>query len=284
MRRVVAGLVLACMVAVALSGCAMPDEKPIVTLTDQEGVAEPRVVTVGYVNERLEHMPPAMLPGGEGDEAKLAFLNEIVRKELLVIAGYRLGIDKDPRVAAALDHFRSSKAENMLRDELITEPSEVTTEEVQEYYAYRDAMFQIREIVVQDEETANEVIRRVTEGGENFAAVASEMSTASSSEDGGRRAVQAWVDMHPLMRVAIKNSEAGDIVGPIQLSETWYVLEILSKKIPAERKALEGQHLAGITTECRAFKRDLLEHGIIENWMLDAAITYNSEADRKSVV
>ena len=277
MRRVFAGLALVCVVAAALAGCARPEEKPIITLVDQEGIAETRTVTVGYVNERLEHMPPAMLPGGEGDEAKLAFLNEIVRKELLVIAGYRLGISEDPRLDDALAHFRSTHAENMLRDDVITEPSQVTPEEVEEYYTYRDAMFQMREIAVPDEEMANEAYRRVTEGGEDFATVAREMSTAGSASDGGRRAVQAWTDLHPLMREGIRFSEAGDIVGPLDLSGTFYVLEILSKKSPAERLPLEGQHLNGITAECRAFKRDLLEHSTIEGWMNSANITFAPE-------
>ncbi|MCD4690140.1 hypothetical protein K8S17_01620, partial [bacterium] len=93
MKRVAAGLALVCVLAAALTGCARSDEKPIITLVDEQGIAETRVVTAGYVNERLRHIPPGMLPGGDGDEAKLAFLNEIVRKELLVIAAYRLGID-----------------------------------------------------------------------------------------------------------------------------------------------------------------------------------------------
>ncbi len=277
MRRIFAGLALICFMAIALAGCAQPDEKPIVTLTDQDGVAETRTVTVGYVNDRLEHMPPSMLPGGEGDEAKLAFLNEIVRKELLVIAGYRLGISEDPRIGDALEHFRGTKAENMLRDEVIVEPSQVTPEEVEEYYSYRDAVFQMREITLPDEESADEAYRRVTEGGEDFAAVAMEMSTAGSATDGGRRSMQSWTDLHPLMRDAVRLTDSGDIVGPLDISGTFYVLEITSKKSPAERMPLEGQHLAGITTECRAFKRDLLEHSVIAGWMEEADITFDPD-------
>jgi len=276
MRRFAAGLALICVLAVTLAGCATPDEKPIITLVDQQGIAETRTVSVGYVNERLEHMPPAMLPPGEGDEAKLAFLNEIVRKELIVIAGYRLGLDEDPRIEMALEHMRDQKAEKMLEEDVITAPSQVTQEEVEEYYTYRDAMYQMREIVVQDEELANEAYRRVTEGGEDFAAVAREVSTAASAADGGRRPqIQAWTDMHPLTRVAIKHAESGDIIGPVRIQQTFYVFEILSKKVPPNREPLEGRHLTGITNECRGFKRDILQHEVIEGWMNDANITYN---------
>ncbi len=278
MSRAFSVVVLVLALAAILVSCAPPEEKPIVTLTDQEGIAEPRTVTVGYVNERLEHMPPTMLPAGEGDEAKLNFLNEIVRKELIVIAGYRLGIDEDPRIDQAMEHFRASQAEKMLETELITEPSEVSQQDVEEYYQVRDSMFQLREIVLQDEETAEEAYRRVTDGGEDFAAVARELSTTSTASDGGRRNVMAWQDYHPLIRVAIRDAEAGDIVGPVQVSQTWHILKVDSRKTPAERMPLEGRHLEGIKIECRNFNRDILQHEIITGWMEDANITYNDEA------
>ena len=114
MWRGVVGLALICVITVAVAGCAGPNEKPIITVTDQQGVVESRTVTIGYVNERLLHMPPAMLPGGEGDEAKLAFLNEIVRKELLVMAGYRLGISEDEN-AWAVDQAYAANARYLAR-------------------------------------------------------------------------------------------------------------------------------------------------------------------------
>ena len=53
-----------------------------------------------------------------GDEGKRQFMDEIVRKELLVIYGIRLGILDDYRLPGALEHFEDARAEELLRQEL----------------------------------------------------------------------------------------------------------------------------------------------------------------------
>jgi foldase protein PrsA len=277
MRRLAAVAVMLAVIAL-LAGCAGPGDKPVVTLTDQNGIVDTRVITVGYINERMESMPPMLLPGIGGDEGKLEFLDEIIRKELLVIGGYRISIDEDPRLADAMDHFKRTKCENMLRDELITGPSEVTTEEIEEYYEVRDVLFQMRHIVVNDEALAQETYRRVTEGGEDFADVAREVSTASSASDGGMKGVESWQDFHPLIRVAIRDMQKGDISEPIAVGNSYHMFLVLSRKTPVEREPLEGRHLGGVTMEARGFKRDLLEFHIIEDWMAEANTIYNDEA------
>ncbi len=266
-------------VVALLAGCAGPGEKPVVTLTDQNGVIESRAVTVAYVNDRMDKMPPMLLPGIGGDEGKLAFLDEIIRKELLVIGGYRISIDQDPRLQDALDHFTSTKTEDMLRQELIVEPSQVTPEDVREYYDVRDALFQMREIVLNDEALAQEAYRRVTEGGEDFADVAREVSTASTAVDGGRRSrVDSWQDFHPLIRVGIRDLVKDEICEPIEASGSYYIFLVLSRKTPTDREPLEGKHLAGVTMEAKSFRRDLTQFHVIEGWMSEADITYNDEA------
>ncbi len=278
MRRLTAAALLFVVVAL-LAGCAGPGEKPVVTLTDQNGVIENRVITVAYVNERMEHMPPMLLPGIGGDEGKLAFLDEIIRKELLVIGGYRIGIDQDPRLQDALDHFRGTKTEDMLRQELIVEPSQVTPDEVQEYYETRDVLLQMREIILKDEAVAQEAYRRVTEGGEDFAEVAKELSVANTSVDGGRRSkIDTWQDLHPLVRVGVRYLEKDEICEPIEVSDTYHIYLVLSRKTPADREPLVDKHLAGVTMEARSFKRDLTQFYVIGAWLDEADITYNDEA------
>ena len=91
------------MISAAIAGCGSVEDKPALRLTDKEGVVEPREVTVGYVNERLERVPVEMIPDIPGDEGKRAFMDEIIRKELLVIYGMRLGVLEDERLEPALE-------------------------------------------------------------------------------------------------------------------------------------------------------------------------------------
>jgi parvulin-like peptidyl-prolyl isomerase len=279
MRRFAAFFVLAAVVVGLVAGCSPSvDDKPALVLTDNEGVVEPREVTVGYINERLERVPAEMVPDVPGDEGKRQFMDEIIRKELLVIYGMRLGILDDYRLPGALKHFEDSRAEELLREELIVNPAQVTPEEVEDYYEVRDDLFQLAEIVTMDEELIRDAYRRVTEGGEAFARVAQEVSSGGTAEDGGRMPVQTWTDFHPLTRVEIRYLDKDDITPPHQIGVTWFVYKVLSRKDPPNLKPLEGSHLVGISAEAKNFNKNMLEFYLFQEWDLSANAVYSDEA------
>jgi len=260
-----------------VAGCSKVEDRPVVRITDNDGTVPARTITVGYVNERLDRMPTGLIPDVAGDEGKKQFLEDIIRKELMVVQGLRLGLDKDPRQETARGYFEKSKAEEMLQAELIDKPSEVTPEELQAYYAVRDVKFQLLEIVTTTKEAADAAYKRVTEAGEDFSRVAGEVSASSTATDGGSLPVTSWQDMHPLARVAVKDLDKGAITPPIEIGGTFTVYKVLSRKAPAEQKPLEGQHLKGIEVEAKAFKRGLKEHELVGQWMAEANPTYDPE-------
>jgi parvulin-like peptidyl-prolyl isomerase len=279
MRRSAALCVLAAVAIGLVAGCSSSvDDKPALILTDNEGVVEPREVTVGYINERLDRVPAEMIPDVPGDEGKRQFMDEIIRKELLVIYGMRLGILDDYRLPGALEHFENARAEELLREELIVGPAQVTPEEVEDYYEVRDDLFQLAEIATMDEELAREAYRRVTEGGEAFARVAQEVSSGGTADDGGRMPVQAWTDFHPLTRVEIRDLDKDDITPPHQIGATWFIYKVLSRKDPPDHKPLEGSHLTGISAEAKNFNKNMLEFYLFQEWDQSANAVYNDEA------
>ncbi|MCK4408999.1 MAG: hypothetical protein KAW67_02880, partial [Candidatus Eisenbacteria sp.] len=266
MRKFTAFFVLAVVVAAMAAGCSSVEDKPAIRLTDNEGVVEPREVSVGYVNARLDRVPAEMVPDVPGDEGKRQFMEEIVRKEVLVIYGIRLGILDDDRLAGALTYFEDSKAEELLREELIVNPAQVTPEEVEDYYLVRDDLFQLQEIRTTDEDVANEAYRRVTEDGEDFGRVAFEVSTGGTAQDDGRMPVTAWMDLHPLTRVEVRYLEKGDIAPPQKIGASYFMYNVLSRKDSPNLKPLEGQHLAGITAEARNFNKNILQFHVFNAW------------------
>lgn len=277
MRRLVL-LLLVSLAAVALvCGCAKTQDKVVVRITDNEGKLETRTVTVGYVNDRLDKMMPPYIPDIAGDEGKKQLLEDVTRKELLVIQALRLGLDKHERQASAREYYMEIKAEQMLQDELIVKPSEVTQEEVEAYYTVRDATFQILEIVVATKEEADAVYKRVTEGGEDFGRVAQQVSTSPTAKEGGTMPVLAWSDYHPLVRVAIKDLDRGSITPPVDLGN-WHIYNVLSRKEATNREPLEGQHLKGITMEAQAFKKGIKEYEVYKAWMAAANPVFDEDA------
>ena len=207
-----------------------------------------------------------MVPDIPGDEGKRQFMDDVIRKELLVIYGIRLGILNDDRLAGALKHFEDSRAEELLREKLIVAPAQVTPEEVEDYYAVRDDLFQLQEISTMDEDVANDAYRRVTEGGEDFGRVVVDASTAGTAQDEGRMPVAVWTDLHPLTRIEVRYLETGAITPAHKIGATYYIYKLLSRKDPPDLKPLEGSHLTGISAEARNFKRNMLEYYLFTEW------------------
>jgi parvulin-like peptidyl-prolyl isomerase len=279
MRRLGIAILVAAAAAVLVAGCAKVEDKVVVRLTDQEGKVAPREITVGYVNERIDHMPPNLLTATPGDEGRLEFLDEIIRKELLVIAAERQGLDQGPRADDVRKYFEDARAEEMLIDDLVNTPAEPTQEYLEKFYALRNTKFVLREIVVRDEDVIRDAYRRVTEGGEDFGTVAKEVSTAASAPDGGLQQSMLWIDMHPLIRITIEDLEPGDISDILEMGGAWYIFQVESRKT-AEAEPLEGKVLASVTLEARNFARSIREYQLFDKWMGDAGLTFNDDAVR----
>ncbi|MFH1689155.1 MAG: peptidyl-prolyl cis-trans isomerase [Candidatus Eisenbacteria bacterium] len=278
MRKFATFFTLTAVVAALAAGCSSVEDKPAIRLTDNEGIVEPREVSVAYVNERLDRVPAEMIPDVPGDEGKRQFMDEIIRKELVVIYGIRLGILDDDRLPGALKHFADSRAEEMLRNELIIDPAQVTPADVEDYYEVRDDLFQLAEIVTMDEDVARDAYRRVTEGGEDFGKVAAEVSTRGTSSDEGRMPVTAWTVFHPLTRVEIRYLNKDDITPVHKIGATYFIYKVMSRKDAPGLQPLEGSHLNGVTAEARNFNRDMLEYYLFTEWEQAANITFMDEA------
>jgi parvulin-like peptidyl-prolyl isomerase len=278
MRRFVVIGVLALLAAALFGGCAKVEDRAILTITDNEGKLAARTVTVGYVNERLERMPASLLPSAPGDEGKKEFLDEIARKELLVMAGLRAGLDKDAGLEPARAYFEKSKAEAMLTDELVNKPSEPTQAELEEVNKLRGTNFKLSEIVAPSLEAADEAYRRVTGGGEDFDKVAAEVAASAKTQGGGQQAAMDWLDIHPLIAREIKNLAKGAVTKPIEIGGTYYVVKVLARKEPAEMKPLEGTHLAGVKMEATNFNRGIRDYERTKEWLKAANPVYKDDA------
>jgi parvulin-like peptidyl-prolyl isomerase len=278
MRKFTAIFVLTVVVAALAAGCSSVEDKLAIILTDNEGVVEPREVTVGYINERLDRVPAEMVPDVPGDEGKRQFMDDVIRKEVLVIYGTKLGALDDYRYEGAMEHFENTKAEELLREELIVGPAQVTPEQVEDYYEVRDDLFQLQEIATMDEDLANDAHRRVTEGGEDFGRVAVEVSTSGTAQDEGRMPVTTWTDLHPLTRVEVRYLGKDDITPPHKIGATYFIYKILSRKDAPNLKPLEGSHLTGISAEARNFNRNMLEYYVFTEWNESANAVFPDDA------
>lgn len=279
MRRATKLVVVATALAIAVgAGCGRVEDKVVVRIVDPGGVAPAREVTVGYVNQRLDLLPPQLLPEVGGDEGKKAFIEEIIRKELLVLAGHRLGFQNDPQIQEVRSLFETDKAWQVYQQRTVAEPAEPTDDDLAEYNVLRGTSFELQQLVVATEDEAQAARRRVTSGREDFGAVATEVSLAPSAGGGGVLPSQLWPDINPVIGFAIADLGIGDVSQPIDLGEIFHVYKVLNRIEPVDPPELDEQRLAAIRDECRNVRTSVRQFQVNTQMVKDANIRYADDA------
>lgn len=136
----------------------------------------------------------------------------------------------------------------------LTSDDEVSDEDVAQYFEDNPQEFetaQARQIVTETEEEAQQALERV-EGGEDFAAVAEDVSiddrTASEGGDLGEVS-RSDLQMQPALAEAIfETAEPGELVGPIETQQGWHVIEV-TERTQDELADVEGQIRQNLVTQ-----------------------------------
>ena len=86
---------------------------------------------------------------------------------------------------------------------------------------------------------AEDALAALGEPGASFAAVVNQQSVAPSRQYGGQHPLRPIDDLWPMeLRNATKAAAVGDIVGPIETDQGWYIVEVEERK-PAEKATFE---------------------------------------------
>lgn len=113
----------------------------------------------------------------------------------------------------------------VLQEKVLTEEIEVTDEEIEEYYERMQTEIKARHILVEDEDTAGEVEKKLDEG-EDFAELAKEYSTDNSAENGGDLGYFTAGKMVPEFEDAVYDMKEGEVSDPIQSDFGFHIIEV----------------------------------------------------------
>lgn len=164
-----------------------------------------------------------------------AFAEQLIRMKLLEQEGRRLGVDRDPRVAAQLSAERTNIIASAAAEKIVSTP---TAEAVKNFYDANKARFQVREVshiliayqggsvpprnggVAPPQANARALAQKVYEhlrGGADFAATAAQVSDdVASVETGGKLGSFSRGMLPPEVEARVFSLKEGQISEPVQ--------------------------------------------------------------------
>lgn len=156
----------------------------------------------------------------------------------------QLGGEEELQQAIEQQGLSESDVDDLLRDltyrEAVTADlvgdGEITDEDVAEFYEENPEQFQTaqaRHILVDTEEEAQQVLERLEEG-EDFAAVAEEVSTdEGSAAQGGDLGEISPGEMVPAFEQAVfEDAEVGEVHGPVESEFGFHIVEVAERDRP----------------------------------------------------
>jgi len=163
---------------------------------------------------------------------------------LLPLHATDLGLDDTERVREGVRKVRREALLERLREVEVTELIEISEEDLRQYYERNLAIYvrsdkiSILEVLVDDREQADDLIRQLENGGD-LEQLASRYSMRSSRvrRAGGRMKLMR-PDKYGRVGFEASEAEVGEIVGPIRSSQGFSVFRVL-RKIPGYQSSFE---------------------------------------------
>jgi parvulin-like peptidyl-prolyl isomerase len=207
--------------------------------------------------------------------ARREFAETFVNRQLLVLAARDAGFfAPDSTREFMLRGMEESILVEQIRDAEIRSHLEVTPQEVEAFYAKLAVTYDLSQIVVATVEEA-EVVKGRLAAGEDFAALAGELSLHRSARNGGKLPSFVWGSTNSTFLEAVDSMEPGEIRGPIESSIGYHVLQ-LNGRLPNEhlqplsetREFIEQQCgiLAAMDAQKEYYERLAQRHHFTANW------------------
>ncbi|MCG6898441.1 MAG: peptidylprolyl isomerase [Gammaproteobacteria bacterium] len=165
--------------------------------------------------------------GDEQSNSQEAVLNELISLELMRQDSINKGLDKEPFVIAAIDQqTRTALAGAAIKDFMAKNPvsDEAAKALYDEQIGVSGKEYSARHILVEDEETAKEIIK-LLDSGSDFSELAKEKSTGPSGPNGGKL---GWFGADQMVKPfadATAALEKGSYTKtPVQTQFGWHVI------------------------------------------------------------
>jgi peptidyl-prolyl cis-trans isomerase C len=157
-------------------------------------------------------------------------LERLIEQRLFAMEAEARGLDREADIRRQIENMRDFVLARAIYEEI---DQRATDPEMAErlYRQHQNQLGQgaevrLRHIVFPSREAADAAKRRLDQG-ERFEALAFELSiNRESGSDGGDLGFAALSDVSPPIRAAVERGNVGELLGPIQVEETWHLVRI----------------------------------------------------------
>ena len=190
-------------------------------------------ITADYYEERLVKIQANELPSKDGQyldmsslEGKLAFLDVLINKELMVLKAKQLGYDQESQVVAARDAMMEYEAiQVMWQDFAEGLGNEISTEQVQEYYENMGLEYQCYYVICNFEDKALEA-REAARSGLSWEEVTERFHDGKPSPSGIYKVSVPYGQYSPAFQDKVFATPEGGVTMPIKSNYGYWVLRV----------------------------------------------------------
>ena len=210
-------------------------ENKAINLTEQPLVTYNSLTfSASEIVKQLNEIPSYHLNKIKDIDKLQTVITGLLIQKILLDQAVRLGYDKDPEVIDTYSKLENNVFLKYKRLE-VWEKTSVNDSALISFYKENISHFteepeiNIREILVDKEELANEILTRLSSG-ENFNLLAKNYSVRKWSAENGGEIGFAPVSKFGSLKDTLWNSKLGSILGPIKILNQYGIFQVIGKK------------------------------------------------------
>lgn len=235
MRKPIIGLMFLVIAAtVLIVGCGQAPENVMAKVGKYE-------ITADDLEENIQMLKQRWTSPKEAYEGKMAALDRIVERKLMLLEAYDRGLDKDSTVLKSLEQGETRRKLIGLWEKEIVEKTKVSDAELKERYDKMGYEYNAAHILVKDSSLAWNLYDSLQQG-KDFAELAKKYSEDPGS--GAKGGDLGWFTVGRMVEEfenAVMALEDGEISKPVETRFGWHIIKRKGMRERKDRKPFEEE-------------------------------------------
>jgi peptidyl-prolyl cis-trans isomerase C len=187
-------------------------------------------LTMDDIERELSKVPPVLQAALQDQEGKRRFLENLIKKELLLQEAQRRGLERSAEVQEKLAELKQTMILEALLTKEIEEKIKVSDEELNEYLRSRAEQANVRHILVSTEAEARALQARLQKG-ESFEKLAKAYSLDSNSSGrGGELGFFSRGQTNSPFEEAAFKLQPGQVSEPVKTDYGYHLIKLIARR------------------------------------------------------